>query len=394
MSDITTTLSSPTVFLADGKGTLALSVTNASAAAQRVVLGAYPVAPATGVTYATIDRALRTIAAGGTEQYVVTFDTTGAPAGAHQTRFIAYSADGAPEDYADQAKIVTLEVPAESQPAKKEKKRMPWLIIAIGAAVLVAVAVAVFFVTRPPAEKQLAWVPTGPVYAQDPAPDNWYALLEAKDCAGLAALPEAQAEPVWAGATAVCAATIEETATAWEEASVALNKTDVGDDTDCITRAAYDLLNTYVTFHRNQPDTTVEVVPAPEGDTACKPVFTGLTLRDVYVPTTQPWIGTDTTVPMRVLGRFNEPVEVLIEGAPVPTTKENENFYVFTAPPKSVEDSVSITVRSAGELLGGGFTFDYVKPADPNDCPVYRGPWCLDLEIKQKLIDPLVLVRP
>ena len=225
MSDITTTLSSPTVSLVGGKGSLALSVTNASAEAQRVVLGAYPVAPAGGVTYATIDRALRTIAAGGTEQYVVTFDTTGAPAGAHQTRFIAYSADGAPEDYADQAKIVTLEVPAESQPATKEKKRIPWLIIAIGAAVLVAVAVAVFFVTRPPAEKQLAWVPMGPVYAQDPAPDNWYALLEAKDCAGLAALPDAQAEPVWAGATAVCAAAIEETATAWEEASVALNKT-------------------------------------------------------------------------------------------------------------------------------------------------------------------------
>lgn len=137
MTTITMTLSSPGVQLKDGKGSLAASVTNAGTDKEPVVLGAFPAQSATPptATYATIDKPLRVIPAGATEQYVVTFDTVGAPAGTHQVKLIAYSADEAPEDYADQAHVVTLVVPAAEE---KPKPRFPWLWVIIGAVVLLA----------------------------------------------------------------------------------------------------------------------------------------------------------------------------------------------------------------------------------------------------------------
>lgn len=142
MTNITMTLSSPDVELTDGKGSLAASVTNAGTEKEPVVLGAFP-APAHSpaappdATYATIEKPLRVIPAGATEQYVVAFDTAGAPAGTHQVKLIAYSADEAPEDYADQAHLVTLVVPAAPE---KAKRRFPWIWAAIGAVVLLALA--------------------------------------------------------------------------------------------------------------------------------------------------------------------------------------------------------------------------------------------------------------
>lgn len=137
MTTITMTLSSPDVGLKDGKGSLAASVTNAGTDKEPVVLGAFPVQSATppAPTYTTIDKPLRVIPAGATEQYVVAFDTTAAPAGTHQVKLIAYSADEAPEDYADQAQVVTLVVPAAQE---EPKWRFPWLWVVIGAVVLLA----------------------------------------------------------------------------------------------------------------------------------------------------------------------------------------------------------------------------------------------------------------
>jgi hypothetical protein len=137
MTTITMTLSSPDVELKDGKGSLAASVTNAGTDKEPVVLGAFPAQSATppAATYAIIDKPLRVIPAGATEQYVVAFDTGGAPPGAHQVKLIAYSADEAPEDYADQAHVVTLVVPAAEE---KPKPRFPWLWVIIGAVALLA----------------------------------------------------------------------------------------------------------------------------------------------------------------------------------------------------------------------------------------------------------------
>ncbi|WP_311214826.1 MULTISPECIES: PASTA domain-containing protein [unclassified Arthrobacter] len=145
MTAITMTLSSPDVVLKDGKGSLTASVTNGSAEAERVVLGAFPgqVTSPPSKTYATISNPLRTIAAGATEQYVVSFDTASAAAGSYPVKLIAYSADDAPEDYADQAHVVTLSVPAAEEP--KPPRPFPWLWVIIGGVVLLAVVGLILF---------------------------------------------------------------------------------------------------------------------------------------------------------------------------------------------------------------------------------------------------------
>ncbi len=139
MSTITMTLSSPTVELKDGKGSLTASVTNGAPGPERVVLGAFPGMEGTppSPTYTTIPTPLRTIAAGATEQYLVNFDTTGAVPGSYPVKLIAYSADDAPEDYADQAHVVTLTV---TKPAEQPKpaRGFPWLWVIIGGVVLLA----------------------------------------------------------------------------------------------------------------------------------------------------------------------------------------------------------------------------------------------------------------
>ncbi|SEJ35599.1 PASTA domain-containing protein [Arthrobacter sp. yr096] len=145
MTTITMTLSSPDVVLKDGKGSLTASVTNGSTDPERVVLGAFPgqVTTPPSKTYTTIPNPLRTIAAGATEQYVVTFDTAGASAGSYPVKLIAYSADDAPEDYADQAHVVMLTVPAAEAP--KPPTPFPWLWVIIGGVVLLAVVGLILF---------------------------------------------------------------------------------------------------------------------------------------------------------------------------------------------------------------------------------------------------------
>ena len=145
MTTITLTLSSPDVILKDGKGSLTASVTNGSPGPERVVLGAFPgqVTNPPSKTYTTIPNPLRTIAAGATEQYVVNFDTAGAAAGSYPVKLIAYSADDAPEDYADQAHVVTLNVPAAEVP--KPAPKFPWIWVIIGGVVLLAVIGAILF---------------------------------------------------------------------------------------------------------------------------------------------------------------------------------------------------------------------------------------------------------
>jgi PASTA domain len=136
MNTITMTLSSPTVTLKDGKGSLTASVTNGTGGPERVVLGAFPGGSA-AETWTAIPDPLRTLAAGATEQYLVTFDTTKAAPGNYPVKLIAYSADDAPENYADQARVVTLEVPAPATPPPTPG--FPWLWVIIGGVVLLAV---------------------------------------------------------------------------------------------------------------------------------------------------------------------------------------------------------------------------------------------------------------
>ncbi|MCU1443111.1 MAG: putative serine/threonine-protein kinase, partial [Cryobacterium sp.] len=141
------TLSSENVLLVDGKGTLTASVHNASSDDERVVLGAFPPtdAPATGSpapTWATVEKPLRSIAPEATEQYEVSFDTTGAAPGTYPVKLIPYSADEAPEDYADLAHIVTLEVP-KPKPGPVPPPKW-WIYVAAAAVVLLLIGVTVF----------------------------------------------------------------------------------------------------------------------------------------------------------------------------------------------------------------------------------------------------------
>jgi hypothetical protein len=181
---ITMTLSSADVTLSAGRGSLTASVTNASATPERVVLGAFtagsalpsaaaqasasapasvpasaPAGPApanpdaevaTKPTWTTIDRPLRTIGAGATEQYEVSFDTTGADPGTYQVKLLPYSADEAPEDYADLGVVVRLVVPAEKV-VPPPPKRFPWWIAVLAAVVvLLGAGVWIFLATRGP----------------------------------------------------------------------------------------------------------------------------------------------------------------------------------------------------------------------------------------------------
>ncbi|MDH6236128.1 IPT/TIG domain-containing protein [Cryobacterium sp. CG_9.6] len=152
MKKISMTLSSSEVELTQGKGTVTASVTNASAVPERVVLGAFPAgAPnsLTGSTGATITDPLRTIDPGATVQYEVRFDTAGATPGTYGVKLIPYSADEAPEDYAELGFVVHLVVP---EVAPVVVKKFPWWIVAVAAAVVILGGVATaFLLTRPPA---------------------------------------------------------------------------------------------------------------------------------------------------------------------------------------------------------------------------------------------------
>jgi hypothetical protein len=138
MTTITLSVSSNDVQLKEGQGSITASVTNGGPAPERVVLAAFPAdgGEPPQKTYTDLPDTPRTIGPGQTEQYTVAFDTAGAPAGRRSVKLIAYSADEAPEDYADQAQVVTFVVPEAAQPGKK--RSLLWLWISLGALVLVA----------------------------------------------------------------------------------------------------------------------------------------------------------------------------------------------------------------------------------------------------------------
>jgi len=147
MTTISLTFAVSSVALAEGRATATASVTNGATVPARIVLGAFPEGSDAGgaAGWTSIDRPLREVAAGATEQFTVTF----APpptiaAGTYPVRFIAYSADQVPEEYADQARRVDVVVPAAPPPPVPKKPW--WPIAAIVAALVVVAAVIVYFV--------------------------------------------------------------------------------------------------------------------------------------------------------------------------------------------------------------------------------------------------------
>ena len=151
MSSIALTLAATTVTVTDGRAALTASVTNGSPVPARIVLGAFGPLGAGGpgpvaLPWTSIDRPLREIAAGATEQYTVAFaPPAGTASGSYPVRFIAYSADQAPEEHADQAKQVDIVIPA-TPPTPPPKK--PWWPYAVAAALVLVAAVVGWLVLR------------------------------------------------------------------------------------------------------------------------------------------------------------------------------------------------------------------------------------------------------
>lgn len=150
MSTIALTLPATTVTTADGTATLTASVTNSAAVPARIVLGAFGPAGATepgGTAWTTIEVPLREVGPGATEQFTITFaPAASVAAGTYPVRFIAYSADQAPEEHADQARQVDVVVPAQAVATPKPFVWWPW---AVAAGLLVVLGVVAWLLLRP-----------------------------------------------------------------------------------------------------------------------------------------------------------------------------------------------------------------------------------------------------
>lgn len=157
MKDIAVTVAAPEVVLSTGAGSMTVSVTNRTTAPERLVLTAVASgSPMTASTAqvggrapaTTIERPLREVPGGQTEQYVVTFEGTDAVPGHYQVRFIASPSDEATEEYADRGGALVVVVP-ERPVAVVARKRVPWWLVAAGMALLLVIGAAVFVLTRP-----------------------------------------------------------------------------------------------------------------------------------------------------------------------------------------------------------------------------------------------------
>ncbi len=158
MGGITVSLAAPQVALAGGRGSVTASVTSADA--DRVVVSVVRPAggdvPAAEPAWASVERGLRPLAAGATEQFVVTFaPPPGTAPGVYEAKIVAYPADAAPEEYADRGQVVRLAVAPTTAPPPQRRRFVwwPWVLAAL--ALLAAIAVAVVLLTRstePPPE--------------------------------------------------------------------------------------------------------------------------------------------------------------------------------------------------------------------------------------------------
>lgn len=155
MSTITLTLTTTTVTVEGAAPlTLTASVTNSATVPARIVLAAF--APTSGVDgttpasakgWATIERPLREVTPGATEQYTITLTVPGdAAVGEHVVRFIAYDNDRPPEEYGDQARQVQVIVPTRTAAVAPGT---PWWIWVAAAALVLVVGVVAYLALRP-----------------------------------------------------------------------------------------------------------------------------------------------------------------------------------------------------------------------------------------------------
>lgn len=152
MNPISLTLPTGEVTVAGGSASLTASVTNGSSVPARIVLGAFGPRGASAETvsalrWTRIDRPSREIPAGVTEQFSVGFTPEpGVAPGRYPVRLIAYSAEQAPEEYADQAQAVEVVVPEPAAPPPPEPKKTWWPYALAAVALLAVVGVVIWLV--------------------------------------------------------------------------------------------------------------------------------------------------------------------------------------------------------------------------------------------------------
>ncbi len=170
MNQLTLTMTSSTVVAGTAPLTVTAAVTNSAAVPARVVLGAF--APATpgaqdAKAWMQVDRPLRLIAPGTTEQYTVTIaPAPGAAPGGYGARFIAYDADRPPEEFSDQARHLEVEVPAITAPTAPAG--IPWWVYVVAAVLVLVIGVVAFLVLR----SGPAAPPAGPTPTPSPTATN------------------------------------------------------------------------------------------------------------------------------------------------------------------------------------------------------------------------------
>jgi heat shock protein HslJ len=155
MSTIVLVLPVSQVAVNAGRAVMTATVTNNGTKVESIVLGAFPPAGSSAgtggsaVAWTTVERSQRDVQPGATEQFNVTIEpSAGAAAGTYPVRFIAYSAYGAPEESADQARQVDVVLPMAT-PVAAPPTTSRWWIYAVAAALVLIVGAVAFLVLRP-----------------------------------------------------------------------------------------------------------------------------------------------------------------------------------------------------------------------------------------------------
>jgi beta-lactam-binding protein with PASTA domain len=150
MKAISVTTSGSTLSISGGGGSMTATVANQEGRRERIVVAVVPQGTPGGATpTATVERPLREIDAGASEQYLVTFGSGTAPAGSYPVKIVAYPADEAPEEYAPSGQRVEVVVAGGPPPVARPARRFPWWIVVVAAAVVVVIAAVAFVLTRP-----------------------------------------------------------------------------------------------------------------------------------------------------------------------------------------------------------------------------------------------------
>ncbi len=215
----------------------------------------------------------------------------------------------------------------------------------------------------------LAWVPPGPVDPADPTQNQWYLLLQAKDCDGLVDAVNAgnaattDGFALWSTATAACQAVYQHQETRWSEAAAGLASLQRPGQDRCLDRAAYDLVAALVAFHADNPSTAPS--PGPGSGTACPLQLTGMAnVLDGGAPTDTPSSGL-AGGRFQLAGRFLDVAAVMVGDQRVPAEPDPDQNgrWVVDIPAASAAGTVQVTAEASSGALPGTLTFTYLDDA-------------------------------